>query len=473
MVPDINENGTATLTGSYTDIGLLDVHTLTVNWGDPNNAADSTFTVSAIENAAGMATLSVGDMFNSSTDGAVLTITSVNASTGQVGYSVQHQYLDDGLAPGNGTSSDTSTIMVSVADDDGQTGSSTTTVTVHNVTPSVALDVVPDINENGTATLTGSYTDIGLLDIHTLTVNWGDPNNAADSTFTVSAIENAAGMATLSVGNMFNSTTDGAVLTITSVNASTGQVGYSVQHQYLDDGLAPGNGTISDTSTIMVSVADDDGQSGSSTTTVTVHNFAPTILNLTGDSIDEAQVATISFNVGDPGTLDVFTVNVRWLDGSMATVGGLGATDTSGATDTTLYSWTAATRQLTLSHLYPDNADYLVVVNVADDDMMANFTVAPGNDNYVQLTTLVHVENVLPDLAGTTNLMVDEGSAVTLAGLGVHIVDPGFDNPANQTATIPGNLMTEDFAAYSINWGDNSPTEVTLPVNIVNRISGR
>ena len=59
----------------------------------------------AIRNAAGTPTLSVGDMFNSSTDGAVLTITSINATTGQVGFSVQHQYLDDGLAPGNNTPS--------------------------------------------------------------------------------------------------------------------------------------------------------------------------------------------------------------------------------------------------------------------------------------------------------------------------------------------------------------------------------
>ena len=56
----------------------------------------------------------------------VLTITSINATTGQVSFSVQHQYLDDGLAPGNGTTSDISTIGVTVADDDTQTGNNTT-----------------------------------------------------------------------------------------------------------------------------------------------------------------------------------------------------------------------------------------------------------------------------------------------------------------------------------------------------------
>jgi len=150
----------------------------------------------------------VGDAINSSTDSAVLTITSINAATGQVGFSVQHQYLDDGLALGNNTTSDTSTIGVTVADDDTQSGSNSTTVVVHNVAPTVALNSVPNISENGVATLTGSYTDIGKLDAHTLTVDWGDPNNSVDSTFAVSAIQNASGTATLHVGDTFTSSTD-------------------------------------------------------------------------------------------------------------------------------------------------------------------------------------------------------------------------------------------------------------------------
>ena len=141
---------------------------------------------------------------------------------------------------------------------DADSGSGTTTLTVHNVTPSVKLNSVADISENDFATVTGSYTDIGLLDAHVVTVNWDDPNNGLASTFAVGAIRNAAGTATLHVGDTFNSSTDSGVLTITSINAATGQVGFSVQHQYLDDGIAPGNNTASDASTIGVTVADDD-----------------------------------------------------------------------------------------------------------------------------------------------------------------------------------------------------------------------
>src|SRR3954469_9687206 len=108
------------------------------------------------------------------------------------------------------------TISVDLTDEDGTyLAVDTLDVAVKNVSPTVALDAVPDISENGMATLTGTFSDLGLQDAHTVTVTWGDANNAAVSTFSVSAIQNAGGMAVLQVGDTFNSSTDGAVLTIT------------------------------------------------------------------------------------------------------------------------------------------------------------------------------------------------------------------------------------------------------------------
>ncbi len=215
---DLSGMGGAPPLGLFVDPGLLDTHTATVNWGDGNPTQSAT----------------------------------VFQGIGAGALGGTHTYADNGVY----------TVTVSVMDDDGGTDTESFEVTVKDVTPVVVLDPLADLNENGFVTLTGTYTDPGIQDTQTLTVHWDDPNNSSPSTFAIAAIQNAAGMATLGVGDMFNSSTDGAVLTITSVNASTGQVGYSVQHQYLDDGLAPGNGTISDTSTIMVSVADDDGQTG-------------------------------------------------------------------------------------------------------------------------------------------------------------------------------------------------------------------
>ncbi len=125
-------------------------------------------------------------------------------------------------------------------------------VLVKNVAPSLVLDPVAMINENEAATLTGMITDPGLLDEHEVVIEWDDPNASADSTFVVPAT------GTLNVGDTFNSTTDGAVLEITAVDLSIGQVSFSVQHVYADDGIAPGNGTASDVSTISAVVSDDD-----------------------------------------------------------------------------------------------------------------------------------------------------------------------------------------------------------------------
>ena len=238
-VQPVLENGTATLTGSFTDIGLADTHTLLVNWGDPNNSTKSTFVVLATSG------LAVSETINSTTDSAVLTITALNSATGQVSFSVQHKYADDGLALGNGTDSDTSTIAVTVTDDDGENGANTRFVAVSNSAPALVLNSVPDVSVGGSATLTGNYTDAGLLDAQTLLVQWGD---STTSTFAVSAIRNAAGSQTLSVGNTFNSTSDSAVLTITSVDAITGQVAFSVSHQYGAEGAR----------TISTTITDDD-----------------------------------------------------------------------------------------------------------------------------------------------------------------------------------------------------------------------
>src|SRR6201999_3498688 len=151
-------------TGQYVDIGRLDKHDLTIDWDDDNDTANATFDIPAIHDADGNAILLVGDLISSSTDDSVLLITAVNAVNGQVSFSVQHQYLDDGLADGvngaNGTASDTSTIEVTVADDD--TGVSATVsenVLVSNVVPVVTLNDVTGINENSVAVLTGQYVD--------------------------------------------------------------------------------------------------------------------------------------------------------------------------------------------------------------------------------------------------------------------------------------------------------------------------
>ncbi len=146
-------------------------------------------------------------------------------------------------------------------------------VTGVNDLPSVALNSVAAINEDNSAVVTGSFTDPDSNDTHTVVFSWGDPNNAIDSRFALPILS------ALAVGSTLNSSTDNAVLTISSVNFTTGQVGFSVGGRaYLDDGLSPGNGTTADTSTIRVTVTDDKLGSATNTTSVVVQNVVPTFI---------------------------------------------------------------------------------------------------------------------------------------------------------------------------------------------------
>ena len=289
-----------------------------------------------------------------------------------------------------------------------------------------------------------------MLDAHTLAVNWNDPNASPPATFSIPAIRNAAGIPTLSVGQTFSSSTDEAVLTIIFINSVTGQVDFSVQHRYLDDGLAPGNATIQDTYTISVTVTDDESESGSDTETVLVKNVAPVLNVAPNPTVNEGQLLNLS-GIGTPplalfadqGTIDVHTATINWGDGS--------------SPESAVVFFSIGTGALGGTHTYADDGVYTVTVTILDDD---------GGSDSEQFT--VTVKNVVPTVDNVANLAVNEGSAFTLVGLNALLSDPGFDNPLNP---LPGGELLETFAIHSINWGDGSPTD-TSSVSIVNRDSG-
>ena len=181
----INEGQSTALSGSFTDPGTLDPHTVSINWGDGS-------AVQVLNLAAGVTAIP----------------------------STAHTYLDDNPP---GTSSDIYTITVTVADDDTGTANNTTTVTVNNVAPSaIILSRTPTtINEGQSTALSGSFTDPGTLDPHTVTINWGDGSAPQ-------VLNLAAGVTLIP----------------------------STPHIYLDDNPV---GTPSDVYTITVFVADDDG----------------------------------------------------------------------------------------------------------------------------------------------------------------------------------------------------------------------
>src|SRR5207244_94167 len=119
-----NENGSTTLSGTSTDPGTLYTHTVVITWGDGSS-----------------------DALN--LPAAMLSFSNVN-----------HQYLSTGNY----------TVSVTVTDKDGGSGQASSGVTVNNVAPAtVQLSLsAATINENDSTTLSGTFTDPGALDTHTV-----------------------------------------------------------------------------------------------------------------------------------------------------------------------------------------------------------------------------------------------------------------------------------------------------------------
>lgn len=157
--------------------------------------------------------------------------------------------------------------LLTVTDDDGGSGQDSTTINVTNVDPTIdSVAITSPIDENDTATLSGTYSDPGTADTHELDIDW-DGDGTYDQTVPVS---------------------DGT---------------FSVDHQYLDDDPT---GTPSDTFDVNVRVRDDDGGQDTGSISLTVNNVAPVIISLSmsPDEIDENDTSTVHGEFTDPGTLD-------------------------------------------------------------------------------------------------------------------------------------------------------------------------
>lgn len=239
--------------GTFTDVGTRDTHTATVNWGD----------------------------------GTVSETALVNQGSGTGTLDGSHVYAENGLY----------TVTVILMDDDRGIVEQQFTVTVNNVapTPTIVLDPVMDINENGFATLSGRIIDPGSLDTFTLDITWGDPLSPDDmQSFALDTVALGEG-------------DDG-------INWDPLTRTFSLTHQYLDDNP---NNTTSDIYTIDVKVADDDLGLGSSSVTVNVINLDPLIdtLSVLPTSINETETVTLRGTFSDVGTKDFHSIEIRWGDG--------------------------------------------------------------------------------------------------------------------------------------------------------------
>ena len=442
----INEGGSVALTGKFIDPGILDTHTVDINWGD--GSADGT-----VQLAAGV--LTFGPM--------------------------SHKYLNN--RPGNAPY----TIQVTVTDQNDASGSAGIPLVVDNVAPSnLQIGFAKDpINEGDTATLNGSFTDPGVLDTHTVVINWGDgsanttlnlaanvlnftanhpyqdgrldnapytvqvtvtdDDNASVSTSSQFLVNNLP-PANIQLGFASNPINEGDTATLngtftdvnpqethtvdinwgdgspdTTLNLGANVLNFTANHPYLNN--LPGNAPY----TVQVTVTDPENASTSASVPLTVHNVAPSNLqlNFTNPSISEGDTATLNGSFTDPGVLDTHTVVINWGDGSANTTLNLAAN----------------VLNFTANHPYmsslSNDAPYTVQVTVTDEDNASTSAAVTLNVNTVNPT-------------------------LTLSG-------PSTGNPEspytlNLSASSPNG---DPVTSWTINWGDGTTEPVSGNPNSV------
>jgi PKD repeat protein len=219
--------------------------------------------------------------------------------------------------------------------------------------PTIVSIVKPDrINEGQAVTFSATANDPGILD--TLTYNW----NFGDVTNSIA--------------------------------------GKDVPHTFADNG----------TYNVVLTVTDKDGGVTSQTTTVTVDNVVPAIVNIVKpDRINEGQSVEFTATATDPGILDTLTYAWNFGDNTNPVTG------------------------QSATHTYADNGNYNIILTVTDKD-----------GGVTSQTTVVTVENVSPSIVNITKPdAIVKGRAVVFTA----------------TATDPG---IKDTLTYSWNFGDNTPT---------------
>jgi hypothetical protein len=217
-------------------------------------------------------------------------------------------------------------VSVTVADDDTGQGTAAVPIEVINVPPrDLVLDPVAVIFEGDEAILRGTFSDPGVLDTHTVTVDWGD--GTAPDTQPVAGPE------------------------------------FMLTHVYVDDNPT---GTPEDDYAIGVTLTDDALGSTAASTSVTVKNAAPTLENLAITTpIGEGEVATLNGDIVDQGVPDTFTLTVDWGDGIQEQ-----------------FQYGANDRSFTETHRYADNlpgdVSYQVSLVVEDDDIGMGNAILPA-----------------------------------------------------------------------------------------------
>jgi hypothetical protein len=417
------EGQTVPFAASFTDAGVLDTHTATIDWGDgttgPGTITETagTGTIAASHAYVNDGVYTIGivvtdDAGATGSSQARATIANLPPVVGPVGDVTSHQgdlvtvrtiFTDPGIRDahtatidwGDGTTGTGSVtevdgagiveashaylregiykIGVVVRDDAGAAGSSQGTATIANQSPVVAPIADLAANEGAVVTLETTFTDPGILDTHTASIDWGD------GTTSPGTVNEAAGAGTV-----------------------------SGSHVYVNDGLF----------SIAVLVRDDAGAFGTQHATATVANQSPVVAPIADLAANEGAEVSVQATFTDPGILDTHTASIDWGDGTTAAAD---VTESGGA------------GMVAASHIYADNGAYAIRLLVRDDGGAA-----------AEQSCMATVANVVP-MVTVVDLIATAQTPFT-AEVG-RFSDPGF------TSTTAGTA--ERFEA-TIDWGDGT-----------------
>ncbi|HBE72174.1 MAG TPA: hypothetical protein DDW52_28910 [Planctomycetaceae bacterium] len=370
------EGDTVALTGSFTDAGEKDSFRLVVNWGDNTGDDERPLDVGATD------------------------------------FRVVHEYKNDGSY----------TIEATLFDDDGGTSETRSVVIlVNNGVPVVAYTFDPSpVDEGTTVSLTGFITDPGVVDTHSILIEWGDGNTSAP----------------------------------TVVNGT-----FSATHVYADDNPTS---TTGDDFDIVVTATDqaDPFSTGDNTQTITVNNVAPNLFEplsnattiATAKAIGEAVTVTATFE--DPaGVSDIYTATIDWGDGTTTTANGT-------------YDSTTGFGTVTATRAYSARDIYDIEIYVEDDDgglSLTESTFAVVGD-YTNTVPVVDDQTFSVDENSTTGTVVGTLAATDDGALTYQLTE--LPKLLAMTATSDGpvdGLPAEDVAlAITINSGLPSETSLTI-----------
>ncbi len=361
----INEGGLFTIGGSFTDPGSLDSHLVVIDWGDGRGQ------------------------------------TSFDLPAGVTSFSgITHQYVDD-PAVGNKY-----TITVQVADTDNRDsfGIGTRKVIVNNVAPVLGVPQFDSTTalEGDTVMLSGSYSDVGIDDRHTVIVTWAD-------------------------GTQSEAVVDATART------------YQASHTYRDNGPLPNR-----IYNVSVGITDDGGLADTENVSLRVNNVAPDVEFLPAPNQNNALAVELRANVFDPGSDDVLTY--AW----QATASGQSAQ--IGNQPTFLLDRSAAPSAVFFVTLFVTDSDggsgsYSLQVQVGTsnaDNIVLNNNSFPGVTDGVLILGLGGDDII--DATGVTNssirLILDGGSGQDIlyggSGDDIYILANG-DDSAN---TVPFGSTT-------------------------------